>query len=262
MKIVEQTSTNLVLQSLRPKWLLPLGVLFIAAGIAIILSFAQVTTFTCNPNSNKCELIVSKSIDSEVREIPLTELQGAKIEFGARPNADTYRIVLLVKNNKIPLSPIYSNLDGEKKEAMVSEINNFVKSPDKSTLKVQEDDRGVTWGLGVVLIAGGLCVAAFSFKIVSCAFDKTQGCMTLKRQNLFKTQAIEQSLAEIWDVEVEESANNSEGTYRVSLLLASGLRLPLTLDYSYGREEHQEIGDRIRKFLNLKPDLVPTGETD
>jgi len=55
---------------------------------------------------------------------------------------------------------------------------------------------------------------------------------------------------------------NSGGTYRVSLWLASGLRLPLTLDYSYGREDAQEIGDRVRKFLNLKPDLVAIGETD
>lgn len=89
-------------------------------------------------------------------------------------------------------------------------------------------------------------------RVTSCLFDKTRGSFTLKRQGLFGTKVIEHRIREIADVQVEESKYGKGSTsYRVTIVLVSGDRLPITLTYVFDTTLAQETAECIRRFLNL-----------
>lgn len=89
--------------------------------------------------------------------------------------------------------------------------------------------------------------------VVTCVFSRFLKTVTLKKQNLFGRKAIEHCLSEIQDIQVEESTTDTDNItcYRVSIVLISGGRLPLTSNYSSGYTSKQQIVSRIRDFLNM-----------
>jgi hypothetical protein len=106
----------------------------------------------------------------------------------------------------------------------------------------------------LVLAIGGVCAAVgllLPFAIrpqVICSFDANSGIMTLTHSAQHKTC---QPLAAIAAVQVEEWAE----TYRIKLILTSGVDLPLTCLYTSGQKEKQQIAEAIRCFLNLRNSL-------
>lgn len=88
---------------------------------------------------------------------------------------------------------------------------------------------------------------------VTYTFDKTLGCMTLKRQRSFSTEVSERSIQEISAVELGESRNSSSyGTvsisYTVRLVLVSGRTITLT---SMSLRGAQKIAASISAFLHI-----------
>lgn len=82
-------------------------------------------------------------------------------------------------------------------------------------------------------------------------FDKERDRMTIKRQYWFGKKILNHSINEISDVEVEYSSGNAGSVYRVTLILSSGEKLPLTRSYTSGIEEKQYIANLVKGFLNL-----------
>jgi len=110
------------------------------------------------------------------------------------------------------------------------------------------------WGGGFASI--GLLAVVAGAEVVTCTFDKTIGRMTLKKQSLRKTKAIEHPIEAISGVHLEKSiSTNDNGTstlYRVTLGLASSKRIPLTSSYSTGLTSKQKTAEVIATFLNVK----------
>jgi len=105
--------------------------------------------------------------------------------------------------------------------------------------------------LGLLFTAIGILSLVFMAEVVTCTFDKTLGCMNLKRRGLFKTKVIEHPIEEISGVQLEESRDSESSTYRVSLVLVSGKRVPLTSYYSTGLRGKQKTAQDIAAFLGV-----------
>ncbi|MGM3306553.1 hypothetical protein ACSQ6I_11330 [Anabaena sp. WFMT] len=99
---------------------------------------------------------------------------------------------------------------------------------------------------GVILTLTGVYLFIES-EIVHIVLDKTHSVFTMKRQKLLGTKVIQHQIREIADVQVE---NDDDGSYRVSIVLVSAKRIPLT-PYLPGVTDNQENADMIRQFLNL-----------
>ena len=72
--------------------------------------------------------------------IPMGELQRAEVEVNEDSDGDTYRVVLITENGRIPLSEVYSS--GERgKRARANQINAFLSNPEQMSLRIQQDHR-------------------------------------------------------------------------------------------------------------------------
>lgn len=249
MKILHKTEKLLTLR-LRPVWVWILGGMFAACGFSLIAIFAQVTTFTCTRiEPTNCKLVTSGLLASKPKEFSLNMLQGAKVEGDNRSGRNsTYRVIILTSNGKVPFTS-YFDSDHSKKETIVSHITNFVSNPKITSLTEKQDDRLWMYLIGGIFVTGGLIALLAS--VVTCVFDKTLDILTIKQQGLLGTKFIEHRLSEIEDVLVEKSNTNDSSSYRVTIVLVSGDRLPLTSYYSSDRTSKQETASCIKSFLNF-----------
>jgi len=223
------------------------GAVFASAGLFITFT-GKTTILTCNRTEStfgSCKLIESGVLSSQAEVIPLNILQGAKVKELDGGDSSTYQVIILTRNSEVPFASYSSSDEGQ---AIVSHINQFLKTPEETSLTQQKDDR-----LQMLLIGGSVftCgLVTLMARLVTCVFDKTLNTLIVKRQGFLGTEIIEYRLSEIKDVLVEET--DSEGrTYRISIMLVSGDRLPLTSYYSSGKENKQKIASCIKSFLNI-----------
>jgi len=269
MKIVEQTPNRLTLQENRLQWIIPsvlFGSLFLIVGLFQTLSFARLTTLKCQRVQltqerlqliqGSCQLVESSLLGSDQTEIPLNQLQGAKVDENEDSDENTYRVVLLTTSTgEVPFTSIWSSGTEEKQEN-ADRINAFIHNPRETSLNIQQDERWPHYLVGGIflLVGGGLLLHLLLYGklIVSCTLDKTQGLIRLQQRNLRRTKVTEHRLREINQVEVE-AKRDSDGdqTYSVRINLRSGESIPLTFWGINNEEVNQRMAKCIREFLNL-----------
>ena len=136
------------------------GGVFVTLGL-VLISSGKLTTLTCNRvelTQGNCQLVSSGLLGSQVKETLLSELQGAKTEDNPM-DEDASRVVLLTSNGEVRLT----NSTGWKiAEAAASEINAFVKQAEKTSLTIQQDERGLYFSMGGFIIVAGLLSIGFS----------------------------------------------------------------------------------------------------
>jgi hypothetical protein len=249
MKIVQKTPSLLILR-LRPVILWIFGVVFASVGLFLLVTLGKVTTLTCTRTEpTNCQLVASGLLGSQSKQIPLNTLQGAKVEESSDSDGSTYRVIILTSSADVPFTSYLSSGEGDK-QVIASHIEDFVKNPQMTSLKQEQDDRLWIYLIGgSFVIAGSLMLLA---PVVTCVFDKTLDILTLTRFGLFGKRVFEHRLHEIKDVLLEESTDSENGsTYRVSIVLMSGDRQPLTSYFTSGRKSQQETASHIKSFLNL-----------
>lgn len=248
MKIVQKTP-NLLILRLRPLILWIFGIFFASLGLFLLVTLGKVTTLTCTRTEpTNCQLVASGLLGSQSKQIPLNTLQGAKVEETSDSDGSTYRVIILTSSGNVPFTSYLSSL--KDKQTIASDIEDFVKNPQMTSLKQEQDDRFWIYLIGgTFVIAGSLVLLA---PVVTCVFDKTLDTLTLTRLGLLGKRVFEHRLHEIKDVLVEESTDSDSGsTYRVSIVLMSGDRQPLTSYFTSGRKSMQETASHIKSFLNL-----------
>jgi hypothetical protein len=179
MKIVQQTPTELTLR-LRPVGLWIFGGIFAVAGLAVIVFLGRATTLTCRraePTQVSCELMESGLPGLQLREISVSRLYGAEAETSTSSDGNTYRVVLLTSEGKVPFTAIYSS-GSEAKQTTASHIATFVHTSEE-TLTAQDDSRWFAYPFGSIFVAAGLFVISIG-QAVACSFDKALGSMTLR----------------------------------------------------------------------------------
>ena len=251
MKIVQQTPKLLILQ-LRPMGLWIVGILLGSAGFFGFL-MSQNTTLTCSRNEPaNCQLVTSRLLGlNSKRIIPVNTLRGATVEESEDDDGISYRVIILTTGDKVPFTYYYSNSGFDDKQAIASHIEEFVKNPQITSLKEEQNDQSFFnfFWLCIILAVG--CCMLLMIPVVTCIFDKTLNTLTIKRQGLLGTKVIEHRLDEIKDVLVEHNVIEDSEGYRVTIVLVGELSLPLTSYYSSGRKSKQETVSCIKSFLTL-----------
>ncbi|MDD1428888.1 DUF4564 domain-containing protein [Dolichospermum sp. ST_sed9] len=175
----------------------------------------------------------------------MNTLRGATVEESEDDDGISYRVIILTTGDKVPFTYYYSNSGFDDKQAIASHIEEFVKNPQITSLKEEQNDQSFfDFFWWCIIVAVGILLMT---PVVTCIFDKTLNTLTIKRQGLLGTKVIEHRLNEIKDVLIEDD----DGTYRVTIVLVGELSLPLTSYYSSGRKSKQETVSCIKSFLTL-----------
>jgi hypothetical protein len=245
MKIIKQTATELIIQthSIFDFWL-P-SCLLMAFGL-IGLIFDHPATLNCQrlqAKQGSCQLVRSNLLGSNIQEIKLDSLRGAKVERCGYKS----RVVLLTSVGNVPFTANSTNWGH--KDAVASDINFFVKSGKDRLLRLSQDDRWFGWTGGILLLAA-VGAIALSNNETYC-FDGTLNTLTVKQRGLLARKVIQHSLCEIYGVEVDRTKDRDNDTwYEVRLLVCGGSRI--SLRHTMNPYEQVEIAKAINNYLHAR----------
>lgn len=109
---------------------------------------------------------------------------------------------------------------------------------------------GQSWQIGLWGVAICLVLLAIFGEITTCTLDQDLRMVRFKRLHLWKSGERELRFDEINTVAVESSRSDGSTTYRVSFVLKSGEKIPLTNYYSSGRKGKQRQAQKISDFIS------------
>jgi hypothetical protein len=69
--------------------------------------------------------------------------------------------------------------------------------------------------------------------------------------NLFSKKIFDYKISNIVAVKVEDSSDIESTTYRLTLFLESGEKVPFTYSFTSGWKEKEQIADRLQNFLGI-----------
>lgn len=138
------------------------GGVFVLAGSAVVLFFGEVATLTCDRiemTQVACELTSKRLFKERVTSIPMGHLQGAEVDVNRDSDGDTYRVVLVTQNGRIPFTNAYSSRAKGKREK-VNQIDAFINHSEQKSLTIRQDDRWSAYLFGglFALSGGGVMI--------------------------------------------------------------------------------------------------------
>lgn len=185
MKISEHTDRYLEItnQNRRCLWGLLFATPFIIAGLIASVATVKVTTLTCHRNPGNqidCQRTISGILGTEY-EIFLGQLKSVK-------TIDTKGtgIVLTTSNGDVKLSP-YQGFVTSSQYRTADRLNAFIKDPQQSTIRVEQDDRWLNLLWSGNFIVGGVVIALYAVGIptqISCKFQRDLDRVTLDKKYL------------------------------------------------------------------------------
>ena len=129
--------------------------IFIVPGLLLILFGGQTTTLVCQRTKSGIDCRVEGNfMGIRMRRTEIPQLQSAEVESSTSSDyGTTYRVVLVSKSGKVPLTSSYSGGRDSKQEA-VDRINAFIANPSgQPSLQIQRLGwRGWMWGGAMLLI--------------------------------------------------------------------------------------------------------------
>lgn len=260
MQIVEQTATVLKLKA-KNNWGL-MGVLFgtpfFLGGLAIVISFGNLVDLKCDRSASSqiaCELTSSNLLSKRITQIPSGQLVSADVQERSSSDGYTYRVVLLTKSGTIAMTEFFSGGTGVNHQTDADKINDFLKGPDRSSLRISQDHRLFAYLFGglFTLVGCGIIYGSIVTKSqTSCIFDKTADRMWLKQQSLSQTETREIVLRYIKELQIiEDKDNDGDKTYSAKVILKSGEEISLQI--SSPAPKYPKVVESINRFLGLSP---------
>jgi hypothetical protein len=243
MEIVEQTPTLLTIRG-RPdkrRLLLAGSLLFMTGGILILLLTDSVVTLTCRrsaPIQGKIELVSSRLLGSKTQEVPLNSVTGVVIRPGISRGGGG--VVLRTGSGEFSLASLSSGRANE----LAAQLAGFISDPQAPPLTIRQDDRLITYGIALGMIAVGALILALGFESIMATFDSAENTITLTRKGLFGTRKAEYDIRDMADVRPEWVSSRKKGKV-VYLILKSGARVHA------GWPDDSDTVGAIRRFLGL-----------
>ena len=244
MKIIKQTGTELIIQtkSIFDFWL-P-SCLFMALGLISVTFDYHAATLSCQrlqAKQGNCQIVRSNLLGSNIKEIELASLRGAKVE---RCGYKT-RVVLLTSVGNVPFTANSTNWGTQ--DAVASDINFFVKNAKNRLLRLSQDERWLGWTGGIFLLTAIAVIVLRNNEIYS--FDGTLNTLSVKQRGLLASTVIQYSLCEIYGVEVHQTKDlDNDILYEVRLLVGGGSRISLPRTMSL--YEQEKIAKAINNYLH------------
>ena len=267
MKVVEKKPNYLKLRTVSAFWWATAAIFGICSGWYTVLLSAMipvetsVTTLSCNrqkPDRGICQLDNSNFWSSQKTQIPVSNLKSARVSTSIKHSIKTYQILIVTSSGEITFNP-HQGYKLKQAQAITSAINAFVENRLKTSLSIESNYK---WFSIAGLITVSVIAVSFLCIMLLCllqgvdtwVFEKNIDGLTLKQKRLLGnkcTQHLQQG--EIEDITVEESEDwNGDNIYRLSILLASGVSIPLSQVYSSGWEHKQEIRRSINIFIRTQ----------
>lgn len=132
----------------------PIGWIWVAVGLFIIVIFGQTSTLMCErveSDQVRCRL-KSGFLGIVFSETEIHHLQSARVEVSK--SSDTYRVMLVSNSGNVPLTSHYSGGGQSDKERMAGRINAFIASPNQPSLEIRTTSWFVYIGGAVFVLAG------------------------------------------------------------------------------------------------------------
>ena len=136
------------------------GSVFVGLGLFFISS-SKLTTLTCNrveSNQGNCELVSSGVLGLHGKETRSLTLHGARLQENPMDD-DASRVILLTSNGYVAFT---SSTSDRKAEATASHINTFVQQTEVDSLTIHQDERGLYFPMGGLIIIVGIFTFMFS----------------------------------------------------------------------------------------------------
>ncbi|MEQ9233442.1 hypothetical protein [Coleofasciculus sp. E2-BRE-01] len=136
------------------------SITLILVGILIIIIWGNLVILQCDrPLSTPvaCQLTSANLLRQAITLIPPGHLQGAEVQrrHKRRSLNNTYRVILLTKEDRIPLTQGYS-MGERKKQEKANQINAFVENTQQISLTIRQDDRWLGYSFGGMFIVAGV----------------------------------------------------------------------------------------------------------
>ena len=244
MKIIKQTATELRIQtqSIFDFWL-P-SCLFMALGLISLTFDCHAATLSCQrlqAKQGNCQIVRSNLLGSNIKEIQLTSLRGAKVQRCGYKS----RVVLLTSVGNVPFTANSTNW--ETQDAVASDINFFVKNAKNRLLRLSQDDRWLGWTGGIFLLAALAAIVLRNNETYS--FDGTLNTLTVKQRGLLARKVMEYSVCDIYGVEVDRTKDRDHDIwYEVRLLVCGGSRI--SLPRTMNPYQQAKIAKAINNYLH------------
>ena len=150
----------------REPYLLALpGAIFVGVGVLVMIGLGQVSTLQCDriePTQIACTLTARRFLKKHITPIPNGQLQGAEVEVHHHQKGGvTYRVILITKTSKIPLTEAYTFDEGKKRQK-ANQIDSFINNSEQSSLEIQQDNRWIIYPFGGLFVVAG-CIEMFVF---------------------------------------------------------------------------------------------------
>jgi hypothetical protein len=270
IKILEETKNRLIFQ-VQPTLSWAIGIFFgsltLLSLIVTIIS-PPITILECTyfPSENSakqhypsCQLLKIDWLGTQQSKTLIAELKEAIIDTNLDANSNllnSYRVTLVTERGNILLSDIYTySVESEYQHLLniVSQINSFVVKPSQNSLLVEKDEKVLGYTSFAISVFFGLItflVLALS-SYITCSFEEDLNLLTLERRNLFRKKVFDYKISEVIDVKVEESSDMESTNYRLTLILESDRKVPLTYSFNSGWKEKEQIARRLKKFVRI-----------
>jgi hypothetical protein len=247
------SATQLVLQN-RIIFVWIFGFVMISFGVVVLFMLGGKNTIICSRSgkqAGKCQIISSSLLVSHTTQLALKDLQGAELDVSSSSDSDTYRVVLLTTQGKMPLTSYYGSSSGSQ-QSVVEQVNAFLKDPALKSLLTTQDEGALPFIIALLMVGFGILIIFFFGRPMTYDFDKASGLLTVTHTNLNNASEHEYPLHDIKGVTIDTSYSGRSGTYRVVLLMADGVRLPMTTFLSSGLKDKQLAAAAIKEFLGLE----------
>lgn len=136
------------------------SITLILGGVLIIVLWGNLDILHCDRSLSTpmtCQLTWTNLLRQEITLIPPGHLQGAEVQrrHKRRRFNNTYRVMILTKEERIPLTQGYSMGEQGKREK-ANQINAFVKNSQQMSLTIRQDNRWLGYSFGRMFLAAGV----------------------------------------------------------------------------------------------------------
>src|SRR6476661_9536087 len=193
MKIIQQTASELIIQtqSIFDFWF-P-SCLFMIFGLISLTFDYHAASLSCQrlqAKQGKCQIVRSNLLGSNIKEIELASLRGAKVE---RCGYKT-RVVLLTSVGNVPFTANSPNWGTQ--DAVASDINFFVKNAKHRLLRLSQDERWLGWTGGIFLLTGIAAIVLRNNEIYS--FDGTSNTLSVTQRGRSEERRVGKECRSRW----------------------------------------------------------------
>jgi hypothetical protein len=231
-------------------WGLLLAIPFITVGCMVSAATVKITTLECQRELARleCQRSISGILGTEKEQIP------GRLESVTTVTNSGVGLVLGTTTGKVELAP-YRTFVTSQHFKNAARIEAFLKDPNQTTIRVEQDDRGINILWSGNFIIGGLTIGLFALAIpiqINCTFDRDCDRVTLNKKYLiYSNRQTVLPLSTIKQARLKELlwVRNREPFYSIELIPVTTKKISFSVP-SVNLSQYQQIVDAIEHFLH------------